>query len=71
MFECFKGELLIEGNPSKYFFINQGVLAIDRVDDAQEMRDTKKAFDILGFTQVIITGVQFWIGFTFRNYQVN
>ena len=44
-------EILLEADASKYFFINQGMLTIDRLDDAQEMRDTKKAFDILLFTQ--------------------
>ena len=43
---------MLEPDASKYFFINQGMLTIDRLDDAQEMRDTKKAFDILMFTQV-------------------
>ena len=47
-------ELLLEQNPGKYFFVNQGMLTIDGLDDAQEMRDTKKAFDILLFTQVKI-----------------
>ena len=45
-------DLLLEQDPGKYFFVNQGMLTIDGVDDAQEMRDTKKAFDILLFTQV-------------------
>jgi myosin heavy subunit len=45
-------ELLLEQDPGKYFFVNQGMLTIDGVDDAQEMRDTKKAFDILLFTPV-------------------
>ena len=41
----------MECDPSKYFFINQGMLTIDGVDDCQEMKDTKKAFDILNFSQ--------------------
>ena len=41
---------MLEPDAGKYFFVNQGMLTIDRVDDAQEMRDTKKAFDILMFT---------------------
>ena len=45
-------ELLLEHDPGKYFFVNQGMLTIDGVDDAQEMRDTKKAFDILLFSPV-------------------
>merc|ERR1712127_997693 len=44
-------EIMLEANASKYFYINQGMLTIDRLDDAQEMKDTKKAFDILMFTQ--------------------
>ena len=44
---------MLEPDASKYFFINQGMLTIDKLDDASEMRDTKKAFDILMFTQVI------------------
>ena len=45
-------ELLLEHDPGLYNFINQGMLRIDNVDDEQEMKDTKKAFDILLFTQV-------------------
>lgn len=42
---------LIEADVSKYFFANQGMLTIDGVDDCQEMKDTKKAFEILDFTE--------------------
>ncbi|CAF3691463.1 unnamed protein product [Rotaria sordida] len=42
---------LIENDPSKYFYVAQGMLTIDGVDDAEEMRLTDEAFDILGFTQ--------------------
>ena len=45
-------DLLLEQDASKYYHINQGMLTIDGVDDASEMRDTKKAFDILNFSQV-------------------
>ena len=45
-------ELLLEQDASKYFHINQGMLTIDGLDDAAEMRDTKKAFDILNFSAV-------------------
>ena len=45
-------DLLLEQDPGKYFFISQGVLSIDGIDDCQEMKDTKKAFDTLMFTQV-------------------
>jgi len=44
-------EIELEADPSKYFFVSQGMLTIDRVDDKQEMLDTKKAFDTLMFTQ--------------------
>lgn len=52
LIKLLKEELLIEADPSKYCFINQGMLKIDNVDDAEEMKSTKKAFDTLGFTQV-------------------
>jgi myosin heavy chain 6/7 len=42
---------LIENDPSKYHFVAQGMLTIDGVDDAEEMRITDEAFDTLGFTQ--------------------
>ncbi|CAF1111435.1 unnamed protein product [Rotaria sp. Silwood1] len=41
---------LIQTDPSKYQFVSQGVLTIDGVDDAEEMRITDEAFDTLGFT---------------------
>ncbi|CAF3453172.1 unnamed protein product [Rotaria sp. Silwood1] len=44
-------ECLIENDPSKYFYVAQGMLTIDNVDDVEEMRLTNEAFDILGFTQ--------------------
>jgi hypothetical protein len=47
--------LLLEHDPGLYAFINQGMLTIDRVDDCQEMKDTKTAFDILLFTEVIFS----------------
>ena len=43
---------LIEPDPSKYFYVAQGMLTIDGIDDVEEMRLTDEAFDILGFTQV-------------------
>ena len=46
-------ECLLENDPSKYFYVAQGMLTIDNVDDAEEMRLTSEAFDILGFTPVI------------------
>ncbi|CAF0824471.1 unnamed protein product [Rotaria sordida] len=41
---------LIQTDPSKYAFVAQGMLTIDGVDDAEEMRITDEAFDTLGFT---------------------
>jgi myosin heavy subunit len=52
--DIFAEECLIENDPSKYFYIAQGMLTIDNVDDAEEMRLTSEAFDVLGFTQVDI-----------------
>ena len=45
-------ECLIEPDPSKYFYVSQGMLTIDGVDDAEEMRLTDEAMDVLGFTKV-------------------
>jgi len=38
-------------NPGLFFFIAQGVLTVDRMDDAEEMRATDEAYDILGFSE--------------------
>jgi len=46
-----KNDLLLDHDPGLYNYINQGMLTIDKVDDEQEMRDMKKAFDILLFTE--------------------
>ena len=43
----------MEPDAKLYFFIAQGMLTIDNVDDAEEMRLTDEAFDILNFTQVL------------------
>ena len=45
-------------DPSKYFYVTQGMLTIDGVDDAEEMKLTDEAFDILGFTQVFFLKVE-------------
>ena len=45
-------QLLLEQDAGKYFHINQGMLTIDGIDDVSEMKDTQKAFDILGFSKV-------------------
>ena len=34
--------------------MSQGVLSIENLDDAEEMRITDEAFDVLGFTKVWI-----------------
>ncbi len=53
-FLFFSEECLIETDPSKYYYIAQGMLTIDNVDDAEEMRLTDESFNILGFTEVRI-----------------
>ena len=45
-------ELLLEPNPSLYFYIAQGMLTIDNLDDGAEMKATDEAFDTLGFSKV-------------------
>jgi hypothetical protein len=45
--------MMVEPNPKLYYFIAQGMITIDNVDDAKEMKDCDEAFDILNFTQVI------------------
>ena len=53
-FPDYHKELLVESDSSKYFYIAQGMLTIDDLDDAYEMKITDEAFDILNFTKVII-----------------
>ncbi|KAL5969171.1 Myosin heavy chain striated muscle [Taenia solium] len=43
-------KLLVSADPALYSFINQGELTIDGVDDAEEMKITDEAIDILGFS---------------------
>ncbi|CAF0933829.1 unnamed protein product [Didymodactylos carnosus] len=45
-------ELLISTDASKYFYVAQGKLTIDGIDDAEEWKLTEEAFDILGFTEL-------------------
>ena len=45
---------MVEADPKLYFFIAQGMTVIDNVDDAEEMKMTDEAFDILNFKPVII-----------------
>jgi len=55
-------------NPGLFFFIAQGVLTVDRMDDAEEMRATDEAYDILGFSEEDKknmyrgTGAIMWLG---------
>ncbi|XP_014670674.1 PREDICTED: myosin heavy chain, muscle-like [Priapulus caudatus] len=44
-----KKKMLLTDPIEFYHFVSQGKTYIDGVDDAQELRDTDKAFDILGF----------------------
>lgn len=43
---------MISNDPGKYHYVAQGMLTIDNVDDAEEMKLTDEAFDVLGFTKV-------------------
>ncbi|PAA89248.1 hypothetical protein BOX15_Mlig007848g1 [Macrostomum lignano] len=43
-------KLLVTSDPALYSFINQGELSIDGVDDAEEMKLTDEAINILGFS---------------------
>ncbi|XP_014666990.1 PREDICTED: myosin heavy chain, muscle-like, partial [Priapulus caudatus] len=46
-----KDKCLLQNDVSTYYFIAQGKTYIDGVDDAEEMKLTDEAFDILGFTE--------------------
>lgn len=64
-------ELLVEPNPKLYHFIAQGMTTIDNVDDAEEMRLTDEAFDILNFSQVIYLNTykkSIWMSINFVNF---
>jgi len=50
-FPQYHKECLLVNDPGKYHCIAQGMLTIDNVDDAEEMKVTDESFDILGFTQ--------------------
>jgi hypothetical protein len=39
-------------NPKLYYYVAQGMITIDNIDDSEEMKLTDEAFDILNFTQV-------------------
>lgn len=51
----FAEECLIVNDPSKYFYVAQGMLTIDGIDDVEEMKLTDEAMDVLGFTKVCLT----------------
>jgi len=42
-------KLLVDMDPSKYFFINQGCLTVDGMDDKEEMQAVEDSFLVLGF----------------------
>lgn len=50
----FAENCLIGTDASKYFYVAQGMLTIDGIDDTEEMKLTDEAMDILGFTQVCL-----------------
>ncbi len=50
----FLEDCLIGNDPSKYYYVSQGMLTIDGVDDTEEMKATDEAMDILGFNPVCI-----------------
>ncbi|CAM4755711.1 unnamed protein product [Rotaria magnacalcarata] len=50
-FPKYHQDCLLEADPSKYYYVAQGMLTIDGVDDVEEMKLTDEAFDILGFSQ--------------------
>jgi len=44
-------KLLVDMDPSKYFFINQGCLTVDGMDDKEEMQAVEDSFLVLGFEE--------------------
>ena len=47
---CLAQELLVDADPSKYQFVNQGTIKIESMDDREEFQLTETAFDTLGKT---------------------
>jgi len=44
-------KLLVTLDPGIYFFINQGCLTVDGMDDKKEMQDVEDSFQVLGFEE--------------------
>ncbi|XP_055507873.1 myosin-16-like [Leucoraja erinacea] len=42
--------LLLQPDPNQYFWVCQGVVSVDNMDDGEELGLTDVAFDVLGFT---------------------
>ncbi|XP_078095930.1 myosin-16-like [Mustelus asterias] len=42
--------LLLVNDPNQYFWVCQGVIKVDNMDDGEELELTDVAFDVLGFT---------------------
>uniref|UniRef100_UPI00398EFFA2 myosin-16-like n=1 Tax=Pristiophorus japonicus TaxID=55135 RepID=UPI00398EFFA2 len=42
--------LLLVSDPNQYFWVCQGVIKVDNMDDGEELELTDVAFDVLGFT---------------------
>jgi len=47
----YKEKLLITPDPGLFFFINQGCLTVDGMDDQEEMQAMNDAFKVLGFNE--------------------
>uniref|UniRef100_H2Z1P7 Myosin motor domain-containing protein n=1 Tax=Ciona savignyi TaxID=51511 RepID=H2Z1P7_CIOSA len=43
--------LCISNNPRDYFWVSQGVIKVDNMDDTEEFNFTNEAFEVLGFTE--------------------
>ena len=52
-------EMLCEPDPKQYHFVAQGMITIDNVDDAEEMKATDEAFDVLNFKPVSVAILMF------------
>jgi len=44
-------KLLVAMDPGQYFFINQGCLTVDNMDDKEEFQAVEDSFDVLGFEE--------------------